>query len=43
MEHGDINGRIAVVESAEKMTDGQVAARVKAHFANKQSTHLVHA
>jgi hypothetical protein len=25
------------------MTDGQVAARVKAHFANKQSTHLVHA
>jgi hypothetical protein len=43
MEHGDIHGRIAVVESADKMTDGQVAARVKAHFANRQSAHLVHA
>jgi hypothetical protein len=35
MEHDNLQERVVVVESADKMTDGQVAARVKAHFSNK--------
>jgi hypothetical protein len=35
LEHYNLHGRVAVIESADKMTDGQIAARVKAHFATK--------
>jgi stalled ribosome rescue protein Dom34 len=35
IEQNNLHGKVVVVESADKMTDGQVAARVKAHFANE--------
>jgi hypothetical protein len=36
MELNGLHGKVAIIESADKMTDGQVAARVKAHFATKR-------
>jgi hypothetical protein len=35
MEQYNLHGRVAVIESADKMTDGQFAARVKAYFTSK--------
>jgi len=39
MEQNNLHDRVAVVESADKMTDGQVAARVETFFKNKQKSH----
>jgi hypothetical protein len=43
MVQNDLHGRVVVTESADKMTDGEIAARVKAHFADKKMSHPVHA
>jgi hypothetical protein len=43
MEQNDLHGRVVFTESADKMTDGQIAARIKAHFADKKRAHPVHA
>ena len=32
LEHGGVKGRVLAVESADKMTDRQIAARVREHF-----------
>jgi hypothetical protein len=39
MEQNNLHGRVAVIESADKITEGQVAARVEAFFKNKQKPH----
>ena len=37
LKQNDLHGKTAVVESADKMTDGQIAARVKTHFLNEKN------
>lgn len=35
MEQNNLHDRVVVLESADKMTDRQIAARVRDHFSNK--------
>jgi hypothetical protein len=35
MEQNNLHGRLAVVESADKMTEGQIAAKARQYFASK--------
>jgi hypothetical protein len=35
MEHNNLHVRVAVIEPADKMTDGQIAAKVRDYFSNK--------
>ena len=36
VEHAGLKGHILAAESVDKMTDNQIAAKVRAHFSNKQ-------
>jgi hypothetical protein len=35
MERNNLHNRVAVMEPADKMTDGQIAAKVREYFSNK--------
>jgi hypothetical protein len=35
MEQNNLHDRVVITEPADKMTDGQIAARVRDHFSNK--------
>ena len=37
LKRSDLGGRIAGVETVDKMTDGQIAAKVRRHFAQGES------
>ena len=38
LKRSDLGGRIAVTETVDKMTDRQIAAKVRMHFAEQPST-----
>ncbi len=39
LEHHKLTDRLAGVDAADKMTEGQVAAKVREHFAKDKSSH----
>ena len=40
LQSEDLGGRIVGVETVDKMTDGQIAARVRQHFTTRSADEL---